>query len=372
MKWHSCPHEAPEPICCHSLSCLDLNQILLYGGESSLHSHRYRISKAYIKKNIVHNDSSMTKHDGSSGWQLLEGSLSLSPRCGHTATVLDHRRRVYVLGGWDWVPKHRPAVLYTPTLQWSSLHPAPSRPAPRFFHSAVAHNGAVYIFGGMLHSGSRTAALYRFRPFPSQREGPAPTAGEWEPIEGSGDVPMPRNSHTAHMVTEEEMWIFGGRNEYRRMNDVYCFHLASHRWRYVPMHGDVPSSRSGHSGVVLPHAAYRNSSPSSSATVTGRRHSILIYGGWDGEHALADDLYLLHAAMNTWQRVQVRTGLNGGPIPTPAPRHAHATVMADHRWMVMCGGEGNDGEPRKDMWLLDTCMLNILKCILLLLLFNRF
>jgi len=129
-----------------------------------------------------------------------------SERYGHSA-VLDEGGGgvMIVFGGCDGGGKFCGDVFFynIETRTWSSLDPREKQhgtpPDGRLFHTAVLHNGSMYVFGG--NSNGYYNDLQRFH-LETQR---------WTLIhqEGGDPPPSPRYGHSA-VVFGDSMYIFGG------------------------------------------------------------------------------------------------------------------------------------------------------------------
>lgn len=101
--------------------------------------------------------------------------------------------------------------------------------------------GHLYLFGGCdAASGSHSAQpFYRY----------ALDRGEWEVEQGSGVVPN-RYGHTA-VVHDGAMWVFGGVDEDNTYaNSVYVYHFGTRSWRRLPCFGSRPAPRTRHAATL--------------------------------------------------------------------------------------------------------------------------
>ena len=140
-------------------------------------------------------------------------------------TVSYVRGCVYVLGGADRHGTvfgerdgvHRYGVA---AAAWTALPPvAGDAPPPRSGHSAVVHGGDVWTFGGG-HLGTQDMfrALHRLRGLDGADGDDADAA--WEEV-AAADPPAARNSHSAVLLGDSTMVVFGGADaEDGPMNDV--------------------------------------------------------------------------------------------------------------------------------------------------------
>lgn len=74
----------------------------------------------------------------------------------------------------------------------------------------------------------------------------------WSPIvAASGTPPSPRGGHTA-VVHRELMFVFGGCDGWSYFNDCYAFNFVRAEWSAVRITGTAPGARSAPATVVHP------------------------------------------------------------------------------------------------------------------------
>ncbi len=95
---------------------------------------------------------------------------------------------------------------------------------------------------------------------------------KWERLNSRGDVPSPRDEHSA-VVYEGGMFVYGGNVDGERVNDIYRFIFAENKWEIIiPFNKNCPVARAGHSAVVY-------------------RDSMFILGGKDEDNNKLNDLW---------------------------------------------------------------------------------
>lgn len=108
---------------------------------------------------------------------------------------------------------------------------------------------------------------------------------EWIKPECYGIPPCPRESHTATLVGNDKILIFGGsgEGEANYLNDVHILDLNTMRWSSPEVRGDIPVPRDSHSTVAIGNKLY-------------------VYGGDCGDryHGGVD---VLDIGTMTWSRV---------------------------------------------------------------------
>lgn len=136
-------------------------------------------------------------------------------------------------------------------------------PSARSLHAAAILNGVMYVFGG--YDGTVRVNTFHAYSFVDRR---------WSPVlpsAGSDGPPSPRDRHVA-FAYGNSIFVHGGFDGIARVADFWSFDLSSMTWREVTVlaggggGGRPPSPRHSHSASVY-------------------RHSLWIYGGYDGAYS---------------------------------------------------------------------------------------
>lgn len=170
--------------------------LILFGGADSIHGER---------NDVWFFDVHLFK------WVLIPttGDVPL-PRRAHTSTV--YRDYMFVIGG-DTKDSHSMYVLDIPSRVWRSLPAFPT--GTTYYHTVALYRDYIYTFAG--YSKTTNNALYRYDIRNSQ----------WERIFHEGDVPEPRNFHSANIIGEK-MYVFGGFTSLSNYsNDLYRLTLGN-------------------------------------------------------------------------------------------------------------------------------------------------
>ncbi|XP_028993270.1 ras guanine nucleotide exchange factor F isoform X2 [Betta splendens] len=276
---------------------------------------------------------------GNSLWtQLFPSSPSPCDRYKHASCSYDGN--VYILGGRDnsclrdfW----RYNIVCN---EWTELS-CTSEAAPEELeeHSMVAHEGILYVFGGMLDSAYTKCkcALWVFdidkqkwvqsQEKPSIRQAQMPTNrkghsavvmgsamlvyGGYVDIKGSSpdfwslnfdtmawsqlsesqnsSGPGPRHNHSA-VVYDNCMYLFGGLRGLRELRDFWRWNSSSHMWTSLRTKSG-PSKLIGHSA-----ATYKD--------------CMLVFGGGEIQNTPTNSLWRYSFTSHTWWQVAVHPGCN--------------------------------------------------------------
>lgn len=150
-------------------------------------------------------------------WTQINGKEPPTPRFGHTAVQFG--QSMYVFGGFltDGFACSELYEFSFETHEWKRLKPSGLLPGDLYHHSAIVHEGSMYVFGGH-RSNSNSLLEYRF------------ATNMWSSVITKGTPPAPRWGHKA-FVFEESMYICGGRDQVTNFADLYEFHFETLTWR---------------------------------------------------------------------------------------------------------------------------------------------
>ena len=250
-----------------------------------------------------------------------------SPRDAHAAIV--HNEGMYVFGGYDSKRYLNDFHRFDfGTSAWSSVSFGGGAPSPRGGHTAVVHAGEMLVFGGC-DGWNYFNDLYKFsfeteqcmhvrdsnsgvctRALIVPRFAVPRAAGL--PVRVTGTAPGARSA-PATVVHESSMFVFGGYDGGRSLNDLFRFDLGSCEWAQVRVTGVPPTPRGGHTAVVHGGAMYA-------------------FGGKSGRSPF-NDLHAFNFEGAKWESVNVGTHM-------PAPRCAHTCVVHGSSLFVFGGYDG--------------------------------
>ena len=151
----------------------------------------------------------------------------------------------------------------------------------------------------------------------------------WNRPSAPGQGPCPRCAHTTNYY-KNKLYVFGGWNGSRMVNDLYILNVATLRWNKAVYSGEVPTPRAGHSAVVI-------------------GTNLVVFGGGDGTNYL-NDLYFLDLETMVWKQ-----GYTSGT--TPCARSRHTATVSTGQQMVVIGG-GDDSRVYNDVYILDVASMS--------------
>eukprot|EP00727_Mastigamoeba_balamuthi_P009606 m51a1_g5268 hypothetical protein (360) ;mRNA; r:132742-134840 len=181
------------------------------------------------------------------------------PRQGHVAVIDDSSDSLYISGGTCGTTPLTDLWSYRfATGLWRRL----STSAPLLTnHSAVMHQGSLYIFGGRNYTtGARTRALWRW------------DGARWSLLLDTPYGPAARQSHAAVLVAND-MYVYGGvAADDTLLGDLWSLNLDTLVWsQHLP--DQMPPARRGHAAaacgdryIIVHGGAYGPTAPPMSDT----------------------------------------------------------------------------------------------------------
>ncbi|KAG6971477.1 hypothetical protein JG687_00001998 [Phytophthora cactorum] len=158
-------------------------------------------------------------------------------------------------------------------------------PAPRYGHSAILLNNTerMFVFGGRGAQGEAFRDMFFFDL----------NAMAWLQVQWTTDCPAGRYGHAVASVDDEKMFVFGGWDGKKSMNDLWVFDSTTFTWRRPKSSGKPPSPRQNLSMEGL--SGNEDSPP-----------SLLLYGGYtvmpDALPVYNKDVYVFDVAAMAWSR----------------------------------------------------------------------
>ncbi|KAG2490886.1 hypothetical protein HYH03_010803 [Edaphochlamys debaryana] len=170
-------------------------------------------------------------------WERPSSARTLAACHSHSAVVVG-RTKLLVFGGvrGDGGPSSDVALLNTDTMKWITPQLKGSeRPLPRSGHSSCCIRERVFMFGGVTADGVLLNDVWMYDQDSSQ----------WNHISTFGTVPTPRTG-AATTCTDDgrRLYVFGGNDGSRCLNDVHYLDLEKLTWSPVAVHmGQAPEPR---------------------------------------------------------------------------------------------------------------------------------
>lgn len=127
-------------------------------------------------------------------------------------------------------------------MTWNILETSGSGPGPRDSHSVVLVGSKMIVFGGT--NGCKKVNDLHILDLLSR---------EWSHPKCRGNPPCARESHTANVIRDEQMVVFGGsgEGEANYLSDLHILDLKNMEWTSPEVRGHVPAPRDSHSSVVV-------------------------------------------------------------------------------------------------------------------------
>ena len=278
-----------------------------------------------------------------STWKRLRPSPSdPSPRCGHSASLIDDHR-LLVFGGRTFNKRVlRDLWMFdTRTLKWQELaRPNLTTPSARHGHSCVYYNSYCYFFGGVGEHGNFFSDLYSLNT----------KTFEWKKIP-CASTPSPRAMHAAVLLPGGKMLVHGGMGENGiYLGDMHEMDLEISSWRRVYTKGIPPLPRFGHSlnfygNFLILFGGW-----------SGVRRRCVLCGQGEGSHDRSCELSSWTIAAERGDEVCWRIDLehyeffafpelSGYKNPKEVlescfPRYGHSAVFLNNQLMVFGGWDG--------------------------------
>lgn len=259
---------------------------------------------------------------------LAEGPTP-DARIGHTAVYDPDSGRIFVFGGSKnkkWFNDVH--ILDTQSWKWTMVE-AQGKVPPLAYHSCSLFRGELFVLGGVFprpnpEPDGCSDSLYIFDPHLSIWYQPIVT----------GDAPSARSGHSACVMQERKIYVFGGWDTPICYNDMYMLDLGLMEFSAVKTSGKAPSPRSWHGSAVLSDTKF------------------LIHGGYNGNNALSD-AFVFDIDSNSWTEVilpQLSLPRAGHSIVTMETTELHDSSATDSgKTLLIFGGGDNEGTFYSDL-----------------------
>ncbi|XP_054715371.1 kelch domain-containing protein 2-like [Uloborus diversus] len=253
-------------------------------------------------------------------WYLKDISTAYPPgMSGSTAVIIkDH---LYVFGGYGYSGQGCVNSLHRLNLEnfsWESLKPTGNPPSPVDKMVGWAYKNQFYIFGGFGNPDSVTAYDFQFvfyhllwRGWTNQFFQYDPEKNVWKIPKSTGPLPSARAAHAA-AVLKSKVYIFGGRHDRFRLNDLHCLDMEEMSWSgEFDIKGPIPEGRSWHSFTGL------------------NEKCLILYGGFSQTNVPLSDCWMFDTVAVLWQQVE---------LPYEKPRLWHSACLNTFGEVVIYGG----------------------------------
>ncbi|XP_041841333.1 kelch repeat-containing protein isoform X2 [Melanotaenia boesemani] len=211
---------------------------------------------------------------------LAEGPTP-EARIGHTAIYDPDSKRIFVFGGSKnkkWFNDVH--ILDTQSWRWSMVE-AQGKVPPLAYHSCSMFRGELFVLGGVFprpnpEPDGCSDSLYIFDP----------QLSIWYQPIVTGNKPSPRSGHSACVMQERYIYVFGGWDTPVCYNDMYMLDLGLMEFSTVKTTGKSPSPRSWHGSAAISDTKF------------------LIHGGYNGNNALSD-AFIFDIDTSSWTEVKL-------------------------------------------------------------------
>jgi N-acetylneuraminic acid mutarotase len=125
------------------------------------------------------------------------------------------------------------------------------------------------------------------------------------------NLPSARAAHAA-AVLKDKVYIFGGRHDTQRLNDLHCLDMQTLTWSgEIHVCGPVPEGRSWHSLTAVPD------------------RFLILYGGFSQANSALSDCWLFDTEAELWQLIE---------LPFRKPRLWHSACLNMYNEVLIYGG----------------------------------
>lgn len=208
---------------------------------------------------------------------------------------------------------------------WSELD-TKNCPGPRAAHSCDIIDGRLYLFGGW--NGKRALNDLHVLDVAS---------GTWSEVLPSGSAPSARNNHTTAVV-DSRLVVHGGHDGNKWVADMHILETSP------------PAPTPPHEGLVWHKAPTSGTPPSARAchTLTRLAHKLYMFGGYDGAKCF-NDMDIIDLETMTWMQPNLSGTL-------PQARNAHTMTVISTKLYLFGGHSGN--KHLTDLHIFDTQKLH--------------
>ena len=266
--------------------------------------------------------SDCSQRESQGSWLLIPGPKQTSGRALHAAA--SEGSFMYITGG-DFFKHHKnkdpPFMVRFDFLtgEWKTINPNRGDiPGHRFGHTLTLYHKRLYLFGGIFLNGSVANDLWYFD-VNSMMWTKIPSDQSLHPLTCLMEFcgPVQTTGHSASLVDERLIFIFGHNPVYGYLNIVQEYDIKEDTWKIIQGRGAVVKGGFGHSAAFDPVS-----------------RKIFVYAGYHSygtDSVLVDLLYSYDPDKHFWQ---LRN-------PSHSPRYLH-TASVINGAMIVFGGNAHN------------------------------
>ncbi|KAL4579818.1 hypothetical protein LXL04_015985 [Taraxacum kok-saghyz] len=245
---------------------------------------------------------------------LATTGVGPGPRDSHSAVIVGHM--MIIFGGTNGCKKVNDVhILHLLTREWTRPNCKGVAPTPRESHTAtMVGNDRMVVFGGSGEGDANYLNDLHILDLKTMR---------WSQPNPTGDLPVPRDSHSAVAVVNN-IFIYGGDCGDRYRGDVGVFNVDTSTWSRLVVQGPSPGVRAGHAAVNIGTNVY-------------------MIGGVGDKHYY-NDVWVLDTVNSSWTRLEIHG-------QQPQGRFSHTAIVADSD-IAIYGGCGEDERPLNELLML--------------------
>ncbi|ESO01612.1 hypothetical protein HELRODRAFT_157199 [Helobdella robusta] len=283
------------------------------------------------------------------------------PGCAAYGFVCDGLSKILMFGGMIEYGKYSNELfeLNATRWEWKKLKPKPPRngspPCPRLGHSFTLAGNKVFLFGGLANESDdpkNNIPKYLNDLYTLEMKVSTNTYAWETPLVG-GDLPPPRESHTAVAYCDKNgsnyrLIVYGGMSGCR-LGDLWVLDIGAMLWTKPTVFGIPPLPRSLHSSTIIGNKMY-------------------VFGGWvplvmddvkvaahEKEWKCTNTLGCLNLDTMKWEHLTMEMVEDS----MPRARAGHCAVATHTRLYIWSGRDGyrkawNNQVCFKDLWFLET------------------
>ena len=252
-----------------------------------------------------------------------KGKGGPAKRWGHSSVVKDHRLLIYGGNGRNPRNTRHWQCFYELDLsewEWNKLEPANRAPPIRDSHSALLVENDIFIYGGTDGEKPKSEDLFRYDLNTSC----------WDRINATGDLPIGREGHTACILQDKYMVIYGGWGPKEDiLTDVHCFDIETKKWSQVNKKlGPDPKPRESQGSCAIKDYIYIFGGQGSNETIGDFTYEVYLNDLYRFKLEIEDGKFY-----SVWEELKP-TGAK------PSKRSSPSVCSYKDRYFFIIGGEG--------------------------------